>query len=119
MSLALVNKAPVSSTFITNVCAVLSAVAITESDDPEFVYLRFAPYQTGSLVDLGNSDQEVILVDKDGWDIIPRPDDVAIIRSDSTGEMFRPQKCEDPEIFRKYLNIKDDEDYRLMLSCSG
>jgi len=31
--------------------------------------------------------------------------------------MFRPQKCEDPEIFRKYLNVKDDEDYRLMLSC--
>jgi hypothetical protein len=117
MSLALVNKAPVSSTFITNVCAVLSAVAITESEEPEFVYLRFAPYQTGSLIDLGNKDQEVILVNKDGWDIIPRPDDVAIIRSDSTGEMFRPQKCEDPEIFRKYLNIKDDVDYRLMLSC--
>ena len=115
MSLALANNAPVSSTFITNVCAVLSAVAITESEEPEFVYLRFAPYQTGSLIDLGSHDQEVILVDAKMGGIL-----FVVQKIYLSFDPTQRVKCSDRKnvkIQRSFENISTSKTMKIIDSC--
>lgn len=80
------------------------------------VHVRVAPHYDGSVyLDLGSDQWDAVRVASDGWQIERRPP-VVFRRSSSTHPLPYPERGGDVAELRGLLNVRSDNDWRLLLA---
>lgn len=72
-------------------------------------YRRLAPYQDGIILDLCNASWEGIKITKEGWEIIPIPKDVALIRTRGMLELPPPVRGGNIDELWEFANVSEQD----------
>jgi hypothetical protein len=93
---------------INDALKLFKARALFEGEQVQ-AYRRVAPYKGGILLDLCNPNWECVQITKEGWGIIPIPQDAILIRTRGMLEITAPVRGGSLDELLEYINIcKDD-----------
>src|SRR5690606_545622 len=93
---------------------VLAGQALYEGER-RIVAVRVAEYQGTIYVDLGQEDWKVVKVSAQGWELVDECP-VKFIRRRGMLPLPRPVKGGSIEELRRFVNVKDDRDFILMVA---
>jgi Bifunctional DNA primase/polymerase, N-terminal/Primase C terminal 2 (PriCT-2) len=107
------GKAP-SSEALSTALNLIEAQALFEGARRE-VNLRVAQRRDTYYLDLCNDKWQAVEIDAEGWRVVDRPP-VRFIRRKGMRSLPKPVKGASVGLLRKYVNIKNDADFRLILA---
>jgi hypothetical protein len=83
-------------------------------DGPEIkLSLRVAEHEGALWYDLANKAWQAVKITPDGWEVINNPP-ILFRRFKNTAAQILPQKGGSFDLLRKYINLKDEEDWLLL-----
>ncbi len=83
-------------------------------DGPEIkLNLRVAEYEGALWYDLANMAWQAVKITPDGWEAVDNPP-ILFQRFKNTAAQVMPQKGGSLDLLRKYINLKDEEDWLLL-----
>lgn len=83
-------------------------------DGPEIkLSLRVAEHEGALWYDLANKAWQAVKITPDGWEVINNPP-ILFQRFKNTAAQILPQKGGSFDLLRKYINLKDEEDWLLL-----
>lgn len=108
-----IGKAP-SAQALTDARATIGARAVF--DGPEIpVFTRIARHERAVYLDLCNEEWEAVEITASGWRVISEPP-VKFVRKDNAAALPRPVTGAGIEELRPLLNVRTDEDFRLLVA---
>lgn len=100
-----------SATALAEALLVLEGLALEQAPEP--VYIRIAPYEGGSVIDIGDSSGTAIVIRPGSWEVVQKSP-VLFRRTALTKQMAVPERGGEVGLLRQVLNVRE-ADWPLML----